>query len=224
MKNDVAVISHDGFDFEDGAEGEEARSSVIKGRLVKFTNDAAWVTNDDGELGDDLELVVIDVGRIVQKWKDGTPVETIVLAPDQKFPDVKRMNEETPRKEWVKGPDGQERGPWQSQHLVYLLNPETMDTYTFATGTVGGAIAVRDLRERTNWMRKLRGSNVLPLVTLSDVHMNTRFGGRQRPHFRVQRFIALGGNGGAVEGPETKKLTAVQKPTVGEEIGDELPH
>jgi hypothetical protein len=58
-----------------------------------------------------------------------------------------------------------------------------------------------------------------PVVTLSDTHMNTRFGGRQRPHLKVQRFIALGGNGGAVEGPATKKLT---KPTAAEEIGDEV--
>jgi hypothetical protein len=147
-----------------------------------------------------------------------------VLAPEERFPNIRQLNAEVPQSEWVKGPDGQMRGPWQAQHIVYLLNPETMDIYSFATGTVGGAIAVRDLRERTSWMRKLRGSGVYPVVTLSDVHMNTRYGGRQRPHFKVQRFVALGGNGGAVAGPETKQLTAVPKPTVGEEIGDELPH
>jgi hypothetical protein len=95
-----------------------------------------------------------------------------------------------------------------------------MDIYTFATGTTGGAIAVRDLRDRTNWMRKFKGPSVYPVVTLSDLHMNTKYGGRQRPHFKVQRFIALGGNG------EAKQIAdvSVQKPTVGEEIGDQLPH
>jgi hypothetical protein len=214
MSNNIAVVN-DGFNYTD--EGE-SKSSVIKGRLVKFTNDSAWVS-DDEELPGDLELVVIDLARVVQKWADGSPIETRVLAPDEKFPDIKQLNADTPRGEWIEGPDGQERGPWQAQHLVYLLNQETMDVYTFATGTVGGSIAVRDLRERTNWMRKLRGSGMYPVVTLSDTHMNTRFGGRQRPHLKVQRFIALGGNGGAVEGPATKKLT---KPTAAEEIADEV--
>jgi hypothetical protein len=222
MNTEVAKISQDGFAYADGIEGEE-RSSVIKGRLVKFTNDAAWLTTDDEELSGDLELVVIDIARVVQKWADGNPIETRMLAPDEKVPDVKALNEETPRKEWIDGPDGQKRGPWQFQHLVYLLNPETMDVFTFATGTVGGAICVRDIRDRTNWMRRFRGSGVYPVVTLSDVFMNTRFGGRQRPHFKAVRFVALGGNG------EAKQITdgglkMVQKPTVSEEIGDQIPH
>jgi hypothetical protein len=209
MKNEVAV-AHDGFNYADGTEGEERSSSVIKGRLVKFTNDCAWVTTDDEDLPDDLELVVIDIARVVQKWEDGSSVETKILAPDEKFPDVKQLNADTPRAEWVEGPDGEMRGPWQAQHLVYLLNIQTMDLFTFATGTIGGSICVRDIRDRTNWMRKLRGSNVYPVVTLSDIHMNTRFGGRQRPHFKMQRFIALGGDSGVgLKGPTAPQLTAV---------------
>jgi hypothetical protein len=219
MSNGIAVID-DGFSYMDDG---ETRSSVIRGTLLKFTNDASWVTADDEELGGDLELVVIDIARVVQKWADGNPVETRVLAPDEKVPDVKALNEEAPRSEWVEGPDGQKRGPWQFQHIVYMINAATMDVYSYATGTVGGAIAVRDLRDRTNWMRKFRGSGVYPVVTLSDVFMNTKYGGRQRPHFKVQRFVAISGNG------EAKQITdgglkPVQKPTVGEEIGDQIPH
>jgi hypothetical protein len=219
MSNNLTV--HDGFNFADGTEGEE-RTSVIKGQLVKFTNDAAWVTNDDEDLPEDLELVVIDIARVVQKWHDGNPVETKKLAPDEKFPDVKALNDATPRSEWIEGPDGQPKGPWQAQHLVYLLDLRTMGVFTFATGTIGGAICVRDVRDRTNWMRKFQGPDVFPVVTLSDVYMNTRFGGRQRPHLKVRRFITLNGNGGAIDGPKTPQLTAVKKPTVAEETGDEV--
>jgi hypothetical protein len=218
MRTDIAVAS-DGFDHADG----EARSSVIKGRLVKFSNDAAWLINDDEELPGDLELVAVDIVRVVQKWRDKAPVETRILAPDEKFPDIKQLNAETPRSEWVEGPDGELRGPWQSQHIVYLLDIKTMDTYSFATGTVGGAIAVRDLRERTSWMRRMRGSNVFPVVTVSDVFMNTRFGGRQRPHFKIRRWVSFGGNGGlSVAESPAPQLTAVTKPTVAEETGDEV--
>src|SRR6516165_7002347 len=94
--------------WEDGIEGDDRPqgAGIIQGTLIKFTNEATWVTRD-GELPADLELVAVDVKRVVQKWQDQQPVETIILEPHQKFPDIEKMNEETPKEEWVEGPDGQ---------------------------------------------------------------------------------------------------------------------
>jgi hypothetical protein len=206
----------DGFaTYDDSVEGESEQSqgrSVIQGAVVKFTNEAMWVTRDGAELPTNLELVAVDVGRIVQKWHDQQPVETIILGPGQKYPDLKKLNEETPRGEWEKGPDGQMRGPWQAQHVVYLLNPETMDKFSFPTGTTGGSIAVRDLVDKTLWMRRYRGAHVYPVVTLSDCFMNTRFGGRQRPNFLIKRWIQLGGGQSILpaEPPKTLPPTTVE--------------
>ena len=105
----------------------------------------------------------------------------------------------------MKGPDGKMRGPWQAQRIVYLLNPETVDRYTFASGTTGGRIAINDLVERTKWMRKFRGAHVYPIVRLTDTFMNTRYGGRQRPHFQVLRWVILGGGGGGQPLPATEQ-------------------
>ena len=73
------------------------------------------------------------------------------------------MNEAVPKSEWVDGPNGKPQGPWQSQYLVYLLNFETMDRYSFPTGTVGGGIAVRELVDKTKWIRRIRGEHVYPV-------------------------------------------------------------
>jgi hypothetical protein len=115
------------------------------------------------------------------------------------------------------------------QHLVYLLDPLTMGKYTFATGTIGGSIAVRDLVDRTQWMRRFRGMNVYPVVRLADVFMNTRFGGRQRPYFHVVRWITLGG-GGTLTAQELPQLESspptapeVKPPSAKEVTGDEIP-
>jgi hypothetical protein len=185
----------DGFDtFEAGVEGAAERPSaqVIQGTLLKFTNEATWVSRDGAEMPDTLELVAIDVGRIVQRWKDKQPIETIVLEPGQRFPDIEKLNTAAPQSEWTTAPSGKPQGPWQSQHVVYLLDPATMGKYSFPTGTTGGAIAVADLVDRTKWMRRFRGTNVFPVVTLSDVFMNTRWNGRQRPHFLIKRWITFG--------------------------------
>ena len=59
----------DGFekinDQIEGADGQREGVGVIKGVLVKFTNEALWMAGDE-ELPD-LELVTVNVARIVQK-------------------------------------------------------------------------------------------------------------------------------------------------------------
>src|SRR5262245_32841758 len=182
MSNELAkkaTAEIDGFTgYEDATEGAQERGGqVIQGRIIKFTNEATWETNDGEEIDENREFVAVDIARVVQRWHDQKPIETIVLAPYQKFPDVKALNDAVPREEWVEGPDGNPRGPWQAQHIVYLLDPTTMDRFTFPTGTIGGAIAVRDLTDKVKWMRRFRGENVFAVVSLRDVFMNTKFGG-----------------------------------------------
>jgi hypothetical protein len=212
----------DGFEgFEDRVEGDDrpAGGSVIQGTVVKFTNEAVWVTRDEEELPSNLELIATDIIRVVQKWVDQLPVETRILEPGEKFPDLEALNETAPKSEWTEGPDGKPRGPWQAQFIVHLLNPKTMDRYSFATGTVGGGIAVRELRDKVQWMRKLRGLNVYAVVTLANKLMKTRFGGRQRPHLIVTRWITLGADEQQVLPAPVRE---VQEPSLAEEMGDDL--
>ena len=244
MSNDVVKkdpTSIDNFEgWEDGVEGDDRPqgAGIIQGSLIKFTNEAMWVTRDGDELSADLELVAVDVGRVVQKWQDDRTVETIILQPHQKFPDVEEMNEKVPKKEWVEGPDGNMRGPWQAQHILYLLDPKTMDKYTFPTGTTGGRIAIRELVDKTTWMRRLRGPTVYAVVLLSDTFMNTKWGGRQRPHFKIVHWISLGSESGQVEALPTPPpplmtsqttsqpdlpLNEVKEPSLAEEMNDEIP-
>jgi hypothetical protein len=104
----------DGFHgYEDGVEGGEERANdrIIQGTLVRFTNEASWATSDGEEVSADLELVAIDIIRVVQRWHDAKPLETRVLKPGEKFPDVNALNAAVPQKEWTEGPDGRPRGP-----------------------------------------------------------------------------------------------------------------
>jgi hypothetical protein len=229
----------DGFEgWEDRFEGDDRPqgAGIIQGILIKFTNEATWVTRDGDELPENLELVAVDVARVVQRWEDQQPVETKILEPHEKFPDIEEMNEKIPREEWVEGPDGQPhgRGPWQAQHILYLLDPASMDKYTFPTGTTGGRIAIAALRDKLVWMRRLRGPNVYPVVLLSDTFMKTHWGGRQRPHFKIVRWVSLGGEGGAVQAlpppasPTTQTsaqldLPLVKEPSLKEDLNDEIP-
>jgi hypothetical protein len=177
---------------EGGDQQQQQTGNVIQGAVVKFTNEANWVTRDGLELSSDLELIAIGVARVVQKWQDQVPVETRILGPGEKFPDLDQLNADTPRGEWGKGPDGQPRGPWQRQHILYLLDPATLDQFSFPTGTTGGTIAIRDLVDKIKFRRQFKGPHLVPVVCLSDKFMQTKFGGRQRPHFLIKHWVTMG--------------------------------
>src|SRR5262249_19612699 len=164
---------NDDVEGHDRAEG----AGLIQGTLLKFSNTADWVTRDEEEILNDLELVAVDVARVVQRWEAGRPIETRILEAGEAFPDIEAMNAEIPSDQWEEGPDGKPRGPWQAQHVLYLLDPATMNKYTFPTGTTGGRIAIRDLRDKLTWIRRLKGQNVYAVITLSAVSMKTKFGG-----------------------------------------------
>ena len=114
-----------------------------------------------------------------------------------------------------------------------------MDHYSYPTGTTGGAIAVRDLVDKTKWMRRFRGTHVYPVVSLSDTFMKTRFGGRQRPNFLIKRWVSLGPDEKmlpapniAPQQPAAEKpaeaaaqtdLPTVEEPSLNEQMNDEIP-
>jgi hypothetical protein len=219
----------DGFEGFSTEGDEQSANRVIQGKLAKFSNEATWESGEE-ELPSDLEPIVIDVGRVVQCWHDGKPdpEKTIILAPGEPWPDIKAMNAAVPQEDWEDGPDGKPRGPFQAQYIVYMLDPKTMDRYTFPTGTTGGGICVRNLVDATKMMRRFRGENVYPVVTLSDTFMPTRWGGRQRPHLPVKRWITFGDGGKALPAPDTPKLPdqgakEVTPPSAKEVTGDSIP-
>jgi hypothetical protein len=133
----------------------------------------------------------------------------IILAPNEKFPDIKALNEKCPKSEWRER-FGKLEGPWQAQHVVYLWDPVTMNKYTWPTSTIGGHICVADVVEKTKLMRRFRGQRVYAVVKLSRKLMSKKYN-RQRPDLIVQRWITLDGPG-ALPTSETPSITGPTTP------------
>jgi hypothetical protein len=171
---------HDGFDDPD----DGGLRSIIRGAKLKFTNAAKWITGDGDEINAAREFLVVELVRVVQKWIDGKPVETRILAPDETFPDIDELNAVAPKEEW-RDHFGHAVGPWQKSIVAYLLDPATMST-------VGGFKAFNTLKDETRRARLVHGANVFPIVTLGDADMPTQFGHRRRPAFIVKRFVPIG--------------------------------
>ena len=76
-----------------------------------------------------------------------------------------------------------------------------MEKYTWASGTVGADICIREFREKVHLARRYRGNKVFPVVRLRDTYMRTRYGSRQRPDLKIARWITFGPGGTALPAP-----------------------
>jgi hypothetical protein len=191
-------------------EDANAASRVIQGDLLKFSNEGVWLDHsiDDEPFLPNRELVVVNRATVVQKWLDKMPVETRFILPGEAVPDIEALNELCPNSEWAKDLNNNLRGPWQAQTFLYMADLANMERFTFATNTVGGSIAIRELTEKTMLKRRLYGAKVSPVVRLKNKPMKTRFGPRMRPHFEIMHWTGLGpdSKATAVSGPNTPSL------------------
>jgi hypothetical protein len=221
-KNNVPAV--DGFD-DDWAQDDFVR--VIQGEKWSFTNEGTWVNADEQEIPRNREVVVVDIARVLQKWIDKTPVETRFLASGEHV-DIDQLNDACPKSEFREDLNGRLKGPWQVQHVVYMVDMETMQKFTYPTSTTGGTIAIGDVKDAVRSMRRFKGPGIYPVVSPATKHMNTRFGGRQRPHFVIKRWISFGPDGTALPAAPTAALPlsgahAVAEPTLREEMDDSIP-
>ncbi len=204
----------DGFDgFDDRVEGREQEQfdRVIQGEKWKFTADGNWVNDSDEEISPEREVTVVEIARVVQKWVDNIPVETIFVPPGEKIPNIEKLNETCPKSEWNEDLNGKPKGPYQFQYVVYMIDQD-MGKITYPTGTTGGHICVSEFRDKVVNTRKFRGERVYPVVTPSHAWMNTKFGGRNRPAFVIKRWICFGGSGGTAALEESASASRLSQP------------
>ena len=171
----------DGFDDSDERAGGY-------GPLEKFV-DGDWTLG--GVPADPKRrLVAVHTQSFVRRWQGKRVVHTITEKP---LPDLEQLNATIPTDEWELDLNGAPRKPYELAHRLDLLDLDSGEHTCFIGATVGAAIAVSRLKDKVAWMRRLRGPNVVPQVTLSSAPFKTQFGMRKRPDFRVAAWFDLSG-------------------------------
>jgi hypothetical protein len=172
-----------------------------------------WIDANEAEVH---SAVALDVVNRVQKWspESGPPLETITLKPGEEWPDIFAMNEDclcndkacqhagvcqgkdTCKGEWFEK-FGKMVGPYQGEHVVLFVTPDTMVRYWWPspTSTVGACICIRNLMEQTTLKRKFTGLPCHAQVEFSHTFMPTQYGGRERPHLLIKGFGVFGDGG-----------------------------
>jgi hypothetical protein len=248
---------------DDGFSGSNTEGDrLIIGDIIKcdVTKPQPWINRDDSPLDLGREWFVMSTRTALQLWQHGELIDTLVKQKGKPLPDLAELNAKIPQSTWDEGFDGKPKPPWQQQWFVHLLDPQTAERRTFVGNSIGAMRGVTELQDDVSWMRRLRVKAVSPIVTFGTKPMNTKYGIKPRPWFRVTRWIALNIDGGVAvenktppalpptgeaEQPEAErpdgypndyaaakgrasnkkpKLKEVERPTLVEELDDEIPY
>jgi hypothetical protein len=208
---------------------EDAGKQLLQGTIVRCV-DGRWSDKEGSAFPPGTQLIVLGTAEAVQHWQGGLPIETILKKPGEKLPDVKKLNAAIPKSQWESDPRfDAPRPPWAHQYIAYLLNPHDASLFTYINSTWGAKLAVSRLSDRMQWMRKLRGTQAVPLVKLDSLPMTTQFGTKMRPEFVIVSWHELGDGDGSHQAPlqieraapvDLKPIKAVTRK---EELDDEVP-
>jgi hypothetical protein len=224
MSNSTSIAKTDNvkddFDFAD----DGAIASITA--FEKF-KDGEWTIN--GLPADpDRRLAVLGVLHNIRRWQNERIVETLT---DKPLPDLEDLNASVPKGEWEMDLNGNPRPPYEHAHDVYLLNLVTGERSTHSSATVGTAIAVDRLKDKVKHMRLIyQNPNIVPQVELGWAPMNTKYGPRKRPDFKIIGWLDFTNNSNnpALPPSAPKPLPPVKLPQVAERtseqaLNDEIP-
>ena len=198
---------------------QEAGERTIRGTLLKFA-DWRWTAGKEATpIEGGTKLMALATTAMWVRWEDGKPAEYRLREPGRRMPDRDELGHDD-QSQWDEGPNGEPQDPWRNTRLVYLVDPQTAEAFTFSTSSWGGRNAVSDLGDQIARMRSIH-ADAVPLVELRAAEMPTKFGKKSKPVFKV-----VGWKTADQEPiPAERQITAQQaKREVDEaEMDDEIP-
>jgi hypothetical protein len=179
MAQELAT-QHDGFSVP-----ERSGSNLIRGIIIKF-RDSTYLANKTEELQQAPHgptFVALGACTAWVRWKNNKPVEHRITQPGQAHPWREDLGDDD-QTEWERGLGGLPSDPWRDTRYLYLLNPRTGKAYTFVTDSVGGRMAVGELKDAIMTVRQAQ-PGALPVVQLATSSMKTKYGIKPRPDFKI---------------------------------------
>jgi hypothetical protein len=222
MSNNHSLMKQQTMPADDGWDdaANEAGERTIRGTLLKFS-DWHWTAGKEAtEIETGTRLVALATAAMWVRWQDGKPVEYRVRQSGRRLPDREELGYDDDE-EWEEGPSGERQDPWRNTRLVYLVDPQTAEAFTFSTSSWGGRGAVTDLGDQISRMRSVR-PDAVPIVELQAVEMPTKYGRKSKPAFKIVGWKSAAGDKSA---PVERQITARQaKREIDEsEMDDSIP-
>ena len=165
------------------------KARLLQGIKAKCV-DGRWSADD---LPLPNTLLVVGTTRGLQCWKDGELLDELDER-DGPLSDPDELSTKIPQEEWELGLNGKPKPPWALVYVVYLVDPESAELYTFINSTYGARLAYERLTRKLEMMARLRGAGVTALVKPDSRQMKTKeVGLKLRPEFTILEWRDIGG-------------------------------
>jgi hypothetical protein len=171
---------------------DEVAPTSIVGRLIKFSKDGEFITQDDGAtIAKDAEFVLLaeetQIGWIRFNGEGEAPERVMgLLFYGFEFPSRESLGDDDPST-WEKGLNNEPSDPWQHQQNIVLQNRTTQELFTFSTSSKTGRRAVGNVLKHYDRMQRTAPGE-LPIVKLAKggyEHKDSRVGWVDTPVFVV---------------------------------------
>ena len=117
------------------------------------------------------------------RWEDGKPVEQLIRRRGERLVEREKLSH-TDEREWPTGPGNEPQDPWQNTRLIYLVDPDSAEAFTFSTSSYGGRGAVIELGD-TIARKRSAHPDAAPIVELRAAEMPTKHGKKSKPVFKI---------------------------------------
>jgi hypothetical protein len=175
-KNGKRPNTVDGFD----ADANDPTASPIRGTSLKFTEGDYYAFSERIEVRG-KSYVVLDHLQGWQKLEAGCPPEYLMRQRGEPRPPRPHVDEA----DWPLNFNGVAEHPFKLTHYLRLFDADTGEFSTFWTNTIGGNIAIGNLSDQVNEMRRVR-PNAIPVIALKSVDMPTQYKTtKPRPHLQL---------------------------------------
>jgi hypothetical protein len=203
------VPAGDGWDDAAG----EAHERVVRGTLLKFADWNWTIGKEAAPIEKGTRLVAVGTAAGWVPWQGGKPGKPLMREPGKRMPEREDLGN-LDEAQWEVGPDGKtKKDPWANTRFVYLVDPKTAEAFTFSTSSWGGREAVTNLGDAIARFRSVY-PDAVPIVSLEAAPMQTRFGRKSKPIFKIVGWKSAGG--------ATMEMKELPAPTLAEELDDEI--
>lgn len=228
MSNEVAVkekteVANENLMIDTFKEfGRETSGKKWIGKLLKFKKSEGFVTMQDEkeveiQLGTRVVAMMTSMLDGWIRWEEGKPVAHEMGRLIEGFHSPKREAlGDNDKAMWEKDKNGTLRDPWQPANYLVMIDADTREIYTFASGSKGGRSALGELAIAYHKHAKMVPSEV-PVIELGkSSYQHSDFGKVYVPTFKVvawkeqEPYMALLA-GAEEEEPEATKVVVVKK-------------
>ena len=167
----------------------------IQGTLLRYDDKQWFAGKEKTVIPNGTSFIVLAIMTGWKRWEKGKVVE-FVTEIDGHYPKRHELGYDDERA-WECGPDDKPTDPWQNSREGLLIDQHTFAVYTFCTASVGGRSAVDDLKNAVRNARLLR-PGVVPVVSLEWQVMDTKYGRKSKPYFKIVDWSVPGAEATAI--------------------------